>query len=65
MEALLAHLAPDDRLDQPLPPRARIGHVHLYVHDVPEAMKFYTDVTQLPTTAAIDSLPGFNGHRSQ
>jgi len=44
VEALFSTLSKGDSLDQPLPPQARIGHVHLYVRDVPEAMKFYTDV---------------------
>lgn len=44
VEALLGNLLPGDALDQPLPPQTRIGHVHLYVRDVPEAMRFYTDV---------------------
>ena len=33
--------------------------------DIRLTMKFYTDVSQLPTAAAIDSLPGFNTQRSQ
>lgn len=33
--------------------------------DIRLTMKFYTDVTQLPTTAAIASLPGFGSDRSQ
>ncbi len=44
VEALFSHLKPDDRLDQPSPPETRIGHVHLYVRDVPEAVDFYTRV---------------------
>ncbi len=44
VEALFSHLRPDDRLDQPNPPETRIGHVHLYVRDVPEAVDFYTRV---------------------
>jgi catechol 2,3-dioxygenase len=44
VEALFSHLRPGDRLDQPNPPETRIGHVHLYVRDVPEAMDFYTRV---------------------
>jgi catechol 2,3-dioxygenase len=44
VEALFSHLTPDDSLDQPNPPETRIGHVHLYVRDVPEAVDFYTRV---------------------
>jgi len=44
VEALLSHLLPNDRLDQPNPPETKIGHVHLYVRDVTEAVDFYTRV---------------------
>jgi catechol 2,3-dioxygenase len=44
LEALLRELAPGDSLDQPIPADARIGHVHLYVRNVTEAVKFYTEV---------------------
>ncbi|HTP60044.1 MAG TPA: VOC family protein [Spirochaetia bacterium] len=44
VEALFSNLRPDDRLDQPNPPETKIGHVHLYVRDVPEAVDFYTRV---------------------
>ncbi len=41
LEALFALLKPGDRLDAPLPEAARLGHVHLHVHDVQEAVDFY------------------------
>jgi catechol 2,3-dioxygenase len=41
IEALFAELKADDRLDRPLPPETRIGHVHLYVRNVAEAIGFY------------------------
>ena len=44
LEALFRELKPGDALDQPIPPETRIGHVHLYVRNVPEAVKFYTEV---------------------
>jgi catechol 2,3-dioxygenase len=44
LEALFRELAPGDSLDQPIPAAARIGHVHLYVRNVPEAVKFYTEI---------------------
>ncbi len=44
VDALFSHLRPDDRLDQPNPPETKIGHVHLYVRDVSEAVDFYTRV---------------------
>ena len=44
LDALFRELKPGDALDQPIPPETRIGHVHLYVRNVPEAVKFYTEV---------------------
>ena len=44
LEALFSHLAPDDRLEQPMPPDTRIGHFHLYIADLPQAMAFYHGV---------------------
>ena len=41
VEALFKHLKEDDRLDAPIPPETRIGHVHLHVRDVDEAVDFY------------------------
>lgn len=34
----------DQPLDQPIPDETRIGHVHLYVGDLDEAMRCYTDL---------------------
>lgn len=44
VEALFTHLKDDDRLDQPIPPETRIGHMHLHVRDVDEAVDFYHGV---------------------
>jgi catechol 2,3-dioxygenase len=44
VDALLSHLKQDDRLDVPNPPETRIGHVHLHVRDVDEAVDFYHGV---------------------
>lgn len=44
VEALFGLLQADDRLDVPLPPETRIGHVHLHVRDVAEAVAFYHGV---------------------
>jgi catechol 2,3-dioxygenase len=41
VEALLSHLTSDDKLDAPIPMETRIGHVHLHVRDVDEAVDFY------------------------
>lgn len=44
LEALFAHLRPDDDFDAPLPPETRIGHVHLHVGNLDAAMDFYHGV---------------------
>ncbi len=41
VDALLSHLKEDDRIDVPIPTETRIGHVHLHVRDVDEALDFY------------------------
>lgn len=44
VEALFGNLQPDDRLDMPLPTDTRLGHIHLHVRDVNEAVDFYHGV---------------------
>ena len=44
VEALFRELAPDDRLDEPMPPNTKMGHFHLYVGDLDKSMHFYHDV---------------------
>ncbi len=44
VDALFRELTPDDRLDMPMSPETRIGHVHLYVADLDESMRFYHDI---------------------
>ena len=41
VDALFKNLNEDDRLDQSVPPETRVGHVHLHVRDVDEAVDFY------------------------
>ena len=41
VEALFSHLNEDDRLDVGMPGETRIGHVHLHVRDIDEAVDFY------------------------
>jgi catechol 2,3-dioxygenase len=41
LEALFSHLMKDDRLDVPVPAETRVGHVHLHVRDIEEAVNFY------------------------
>ena len=44
VEALFQLLTEDDQLSQPVPPETRIGHVHLHVRNVDEAVDFYHGV---------------------
>lgn len=44
VEALLSHLKEDDRLDVPVPSETRVGHIHLHVRDIDEALDFYHSV---------------------
>jgi catechol 2,3-dioxygenase len=69
VEALLALLAPEDRLDGPLPEATKIGHIHLHVADLEHAVRFYHDVlgfdimTSLPAGgAAFVSAGGYHHH---
>jgi len=41
LDALFSHLKEDDRLDVPIPAETRVGHVHLHVRNVDEAVDFY------------------------
>ncbi len=44
VNALFSHIKEDDRLDVPIPPETKIGHVHLHVRDINEAVDFYHGV---------------------
>ncbi|HSM71790.1 MAG TPA: VOC family protein, partial [Anaerolineales bacterium] len=44
VDALFSHLNEDDKLDAPISKDARMGHVHLHVRDVDEAIDFYHGV---------------------
>ena len=44
LEELFSHLSDDDRLDVPLPSSTKMGHVHLHVADVDNALRFYHDL---------------------
>jgi catechol 2,3-dioxygenase len=41
VNALFQLLSEDSNLDQSIPPETRVGHVHLHVRDVQEAVDFY------------------------
>jgi catechol 2,3-dioxygenase len=41
VKALFVNLQEDDRLDQSIPSETRVGHVHLHIRDIDEAVDFY------------------------
>jgi len=41
LNELFSHLTEDDKLDVSVPPEMHIGHVHLHVRDIDEAVDFY------------------------
>jgi catechol 2,3-dioxygenase len=44
LDDLFSHLKPEDRLDVSIPPETRLGHMHLHVRNVDEAVAFYHGV---------------------
>jgi catechol 2,3-dioxygenase len=44
VEALFKHLKEDDDLSASIPPETRVGHVHLHVRNIQEAVDFYHGV---------------------
>jgi catechol 2,3-dioxygenase len=44
LEELFSHLNKDDRVEAPMPAATKMGHVHLHVADVKEALRFYHDL---------------------
>ena len=44
LDQLFSTLEPDDRFDEPIPAGSKMGHVHLHVRDVQEAVGFYSDL---------------------
>ena len=69
IDALFSHLKEDDQLDVTLPAETRVGHVHLHVRDVVEAVDFYHgiigfDVMGISSSwqAAFISAGGYHHH---
>ena len=44
LEELFSHLREDDAPDVPMPEGTKMGHVHLHVADVDDALRFYHDL---------------------
>lgn len=55
LEALFRHLGDDDRLDLPAPDETRIGHVHLHVRDLDEAVDFYHGILGFDVMGVVPS----------
>ncbi|MGE5249943.1 MAG: VOC family protein [Bacteroidota bacterium] len=69
VDALFSHLKEDDKLDASVPPETRVGHVHLHVRDLAEAVDFYHgilgfDIMGVSPTwgAAFVSAGGYHHH---
>ena len=44
LDELFSHLGEDDRLQEPMPQGTKMGHVHLHVANVEDALRFYHDL---------------------
>jgi catechol 2,3-dioxygenase len=44
LEEMFSHLREDDNLDEPMPASTKMGHIHLHVADVEDALRFYHDL---------------------
>lgn len=44
LDELFSHLREDDSLEAPMPEGTKMGHVHLHVADVDDALRFYHDL---------------------
>jgi catechol 2,3-dioxygenase len=67
LQELFSHLAESDSLRSPMPPSTRMGHVHLHVADVDEALGFYHELVgfdvmgQMPGVGFV-SAGGYHHH---
>jgi catechol 2,3-dioxygenase len=69
VNALLTHLKDEDRLDVSIPPETRMGHIHLHVRNIDEAVDFYHGVIGFdvmgvvkPIRMAFVSAGGYHHH---
>jgi catechol 2,3-dioxygenase len=56
MEELFSHLQAGDPLDAPMPSGTKMGHVHLHVADVDDALRFYHDLVGFDVIGHIPSV---------
>lgn len=52
---LLSLLDPDNSLDERIPESSRMGHVHLHIHDLHEATRFYHKVIGFDVTGTAEA----------
>lgn len=69
LEALFSELGAEDRIEDPMPRGTKMGHVHLHVRDVDEAVRFYSGLIGFDVTgishrfgAAFVSAGGYHHH---
>ena len=55
VDALFSHLEENPDINLPAPPETRIGHVHLHVRDLHEAVDFFHSVIGFDIMGAVDS----------
>ena len=55
VDALFSHLKPEDRLDVSIPKETRIGHVHLHVRELHEAVDFCHGILGFDVMGVVDS----------
>ena len=55
VDALFSHLEENPDVNLPAPPETRIGHVHLHVRDLREAVDFYHNVIGFDIMGVVDS----------
>jgi catechol 2,3-dioxygenase len=56
VNALLTHLKDEDRLDVSIPPETRMGHIHLHVRNIDEAVDFYHGVIGFDVMGVVKSI---------
>jgi catechol 2,3-dioxygenase len=56
LNALFNHLKEDDRLDIPIPVETQIGHVHLHVSDIEQAVNFYQRILGFDVMGSASSM---------
>jgi catechol 2,3-dioxygenase len=56
VNALLTHLKDEDRLDVSIPIETRMGHIHLHVRDIDEAVDFYHGVIGFDVMGVVKSI---------